>query len=130
MKVCFPVQIDEGVASTVFNHFGSAPAFVVVDTDTNAVSTIHNGDQNHAHGACNPLKALDNQKLDAIVVGGIGAGALSRLGQAGITVYRAGSRSVGENLALYKEKRLAEYSLQSACSGHSHGHAQQGGGAH
>src|SRR5512137_1790531 len=110
MKVCFPVQSNEGFDSTVFNHFGSAPMFVVVDALSNTLSTISNGDQNHAHGACNPLKALDNQKIDAIVVGGIGAGALSRLNQAGIKVFRAKSKTVGENLALYKEHGLSEYS--------------------
>jgi predicted Fe-Mo cluster-binding NifX family protein len=126
MKVCFPVQNNEGLDSTVFNHFGSAPMFVVVDAVSDTVSTISNGDQHHAHGACNPLKALDNQKIDAIVVGGIGAGALSRLSQAGIKVYRAQSKTVGENLTLYKDNGLSEYSPQSSCRGHSHG----GGCAH
>ena len=126
MRVCFPVQNNEGVDSTVFNHFGSAPMFVVVDAVADTVSAISNGDQHHAHGAGNPLTALDNQKIDAVVVGGIGAGALSRLNQAGIKVYRAQSKTVGENLALYKEQRLPEYSPQSSCSGHSHG----GGCAH
>ena len=74
MKICFPVQKDDGIESAVFGHFGSAPFFVVVDTDTNGLSTINNQDQHHTHGACNPMKALDNQKVDAIVVGGIGAG--------------------------------------------------------
>ena len=32
MKVCFPVQKDEGIESQVYNHFGSAPVFIVVDT--------------------------------------------------------------------------------------------------
>ena len=126
MRVCFPVQNNEGLGSAVFNHFGSAPMFVVVDAVSDTVSTISNGDQHHAHGACNPLKALDNQKIDAVVVGGIGAGALSRLNQAGIKVYRAELKTVGENLALYKEKGLSEYSPRSSCSGHGHG----GGCAH
>jgi predicted Fe-Mo cluster-binding NifX family protein len=128
MKVCFPVQKDEGIASTVFDHFGSAPAFVVVDMDANIVSTISNGDRHHAHGACNPLKALDNQKIDAVVVGGIGAGALSRLNQAGIKVYRARSGTIQENLALLNDRGLAEYTPQVSCSSHGHGHG--GGCAH
>ena len=33
MKVCFPVQKDEGVESQVYNHFGSAPVFIMVDTE-------------------------------------------------------------------------------------------------
>ena len=37
MKVCFPVQKNEGVESTVYNHFGSAPLFVLVDTAANTV---------------------------------------------------------------------------------------------
>jgi len=121
VKVCFPVQHDEGLDSAVFNHFGSAPMFVVVDALSDAVSTISNGDRNHAHGVCNPLKALDNQKIEAVVVGGIGAGALSRLNQAGIKVYRAQSKTVAENLALYKGNRLSEYSPLSSCSSHGHG---------
>ena len=125
MRVCFPVQKEEGITSTVFNHFGSAPAFVVVDTDSNTLSTIRNGDRHHAHGACNPLKALDDQKIDVVVVGGIGAGALARLNQAGIKVYRAASGTIQENLALFAGRGLAEYAPQASCSGHSHGH---GGG--
>jgi len=126
MKVCFPVQNNEGLESMVFNHFGSAPMFVVVDAVSDNLSTISNGDQHHAHGACNPIKALDNQKIDAVVVGGIGAGALTRLNQAGIKVYRAQSKTVGGNLALYKKKGLSEYSPLSSCGGHS----QVGGCAH
>ena len=126
MRVCFPVQNNEGLDSAVFNHFGSAPLFVVVDAASDDLSAISNSDQHHAHGACNPIKALDNQKIDAVVVGGIGAGALSRLNQAGIKVYRAQSKTVGENLALYKAKGLSEYSTMSTCGGHS----QVGGCAH
>jgi hypothetical protein len=36
-------------------------------------------------------EVCDNQKIDAVVVGGIGAGALNRLNQNGIKVYRAHS---------------------------------------
>jgi predicted Fe-Mo cluster-binding NifX family protein len=126
MKVCFPVQHDNGMSSEVYNHFGSAPLFVVVDTETNSVGTINNRDQHHAHGACNPLKALDNQQIDAVIVGGIGAGALSRLNQSGIRVYRAQSQTVQENMALFTSKHLPEFTRQRACGGHSHG----GGCAH
>jgi predicted Fe-Mo cluster-binding NifX family protein len=126
MKICFPVQNDEGLKSTVFNHFGSAPKFVVVDSDTKVVSTISNGDQHHAHGACSPMKALDNQQIDVIVVGGIGAGALTKLNQMGITVHRAQAATIDENLRLYASQTLPVYSVQSCCGGHS----KDGGCAH
>jgi predicted Fe-Mo cluster-binding NifX family protein len=126
MKVCFPVQKDEGMDSTVYNHFGSAPVFVVVDTETSNLSAINNRDQHHAHGACNPMKALDNKKVDAIVVGGIGAGALTRLNQMGIMVHRSQAATVRENVDLYTSKSLPELTLQGCCGGHS----KDGGCAH
>lgn len=118
MKVCFPVQQDEGINSKVYGHFGSAPLFIVVDTDTNSVSTIQNGDREHVHGACNPMKALNNQKIEAVVVAGIGAGALSRLNQLGIHVYRALSENIGENVLLFASNRLPELTPEGCCAGH------------
>ncbi|RPJ34269.1 MAG: diguanylate cyclase, partial [Deltaproteobacteria bacterium] len=75
MKVGFPVERDEGMESRVYGHFGSAPAFVVVDTNNNEIRAIQNQDLHHIHGACNPIRALDGQMLDSLVVGGIGGGA-------------------------------------------------------
>ena len=126
MKICFPVQNNEGIESKVYNHFGSAPMFVVIDTDTNTVATIHNGDQHHSHGACSPMKALDNQSVDAIVVGGIGAGALTRLNQMGITVHRAQAVTVKENAALFTARALPVLTIQGCCGGHG----KDGGCAH
>ena len=126
MKICFPVQNDNGIESTVYNHFGSAPVFLVVDTDTNSVASIGNQDQHHTHGACNPMKALDNQKVDAIVVGGIGAGALTRLNQMGITVHRSQGETIRENLTMFQAKSLPVLTVQGCCGGHS----KDGGCAH
>ena len=126
MKICFPVQKNDGLDSAVYNHFGSAPIFVVVDTDTNSIASISNGDQHHSHGACNPMKALDNQKVDAIVVGCIGAGALTRLNQMGIRVHRSQAETIGANMALLSTQSLPELTLQGCCGGHS----TDGGCAH
>jgi len=126
MKVCFPVQKNEGMDSRVYNHFGSAPMFVVIDMTTNDVSTIANRDQHHDHGSCNPLKALDDHRVDAIVVGGIGRGALSRLNQSGIRVYQANARSIRENVGMFMAEQLPEYTLKQCCGGQT----EDGGCAH
>ena len=90
MKVCFAVEKDEGINSAVYGHFGSAPTFVLVDTDTGSVMTVGNNDLGHVHGACNPIQAIGSHAVDAVVVGGIGAGAISGLNGRGIKVYGAG----------------------------------------
>jgi predicted Fe-Mo cluster-binding NifX family protein len=121
MKVCFPVLKAEGMESIVYGHFGSAKAFVVVDTETKSVATIKNKDEHHAHGMCNPLRAFDGNKIDVIVVEGIGAGALMKLKNSGIRVYRALTQSVKENVELLIGKQLPEFSMNHTCAGHKGG---------
>jgi predicted Fe-Mo cluster-binding NifX family protein len=126
MKVCFAVESDKGIESTVYGHFGSAPAFVTIDTDEGKAVIVTNRDRDHVHGACNPIMAIGGQAVDAVVVGGIGAGAITRLNAEGIKVYRAMTGTVKGNLDLFKEGNLPELSTQHACGGHSEG----GGCAH
>ena len=126
MKICFPVQKFEGLDSPVYGHFGSAPMFVVIETATRSITTISNRDQHHVHGACNPMKALDGQKVDAIVVGGIGAGALTRLNQMGITVHRSQAETIQANMELFARRGLPVLTLQGCCGGHG----ADGGCAH
>jgi predicted Fe-Mo cluster-binding NifX family protein len=121
MKVCFPVSKVEGLESEVYGHFGSAPAFILVDTTNDNVTTINNGDQHHEHGMCNPVKALNNQHVDVLVVAGIGAGALTKLNQQGIKVFRAQAQKVKENIKLLKDHILTEFTMQHTCAGHGQG---------
>jgi predicted Fe-Mo cluster-binding NifX family protein len=121
MKVCFPVQKDEGVESQVYDHFGSAPAFIVVDTEEKGVQRVDNKDLHHVHGACNPIMALGGQKVDALVVGGIGGGALMKLNGMGVKVYEAGTRTVKDNLELLRENKLQELSMDHSCRAHEGG---------
>ena len=122
MKLCIPVERNEGLESQVYGHFGSAPLFVVVDTETSAVLEIINRDLHHDHGACSPLKALGGVEVDAVVVGGIGAGALMGLNRAGLKVYQALGATIADNLAMLAKVALPELSAEQVCGGHSHGH--------
>jgi predicted Fe-Mo cluster-binding NifX family protein len=121
MKVGFAVQKDEGIESQVYNHFGSAPAFILVDAETREAVTVQNSDLQHVHGMCNPVSALGGKEVGAVVVGGIGPGALMKLNAMGVKVYEAGARTVKENLQLLGENRLQELSMSGCCKGHQGG---------
>ena len=121
MKVGFAVQQNEGVESRVYEHFGSAPAFIIVDTEGKDVLTVNNKDLNHVHGACNPVMALDGKSVDAMVVGGIGAGAITKLNAMGVKVYAAAASTVKENLELLTQDKLEELSVYNACRAHQGG---------
>ena len=122
MRVCVPVTADTGLGSEVSLHFGSAPCFLLVDSETLAYEAVANGDLGHQHGACQPLKALGDHAVDAIVVGGIGRGALARLNEAGLQVYLARPGTAAEMIAAFVAGELAEVSPDGACGGHAHGH--------
>lgn len=122
MTLCFPVVSVQGLDSMVYDHFGSARQFVIVDSDSGQITPIDNSDQKHQHGACNPLRALGGHAVDAVVVGGIGAGAMNRLQQAGIKVFRAQAATVRENIDLFKNGAFNQ-SLSPSCGGHQHGHS-------
>jgi predicted Fe-Mo cluster-binding NifX family protein len=122
MKVCFPVLENQGLESQVYGHFGSAPGFVVVDMITSEVTAINNSDQIHQHGTCNPEAGLGGHQVDAIVVGGIGGGALHKLNSAGMRVFQAQEGTVAENIALFRANGLPEYMPGHTCGGHDHSH--------
>ncbi len=121
MKIAFPSQENSGLASPIYGHFGSAGYFVVVDSASGKHETLQNSDRIHEHGGCQPLAALGGQPVDAVVVGGIGMGALNKLNAAGIKVYRAAEGTISENLELVQAGKLPEYTSMMTCAGHGGG---------
>ncbi len=118
MKICFPVELDKGLESEVFGHFGSAPVFVVFNTETKTIDKINNQDLGHVHGKCNPLKALDGNIVDIVIVGGAGKGAINQLNKAGIKIFKASKISIQDNLGLFENNSLSELTVEHACGGH------------
>ena len=121
-----PIEDNQGLDSVLFGHFGSAPGFLVYDTDTAELQPVDNQNEHHEHGSCNPLLSFSNVQLDFVVVSGIGGGALMKLNQAGIRVFQAAGKTIKENIEVLTSKGLAEFTLEHSCQGHGHG----GGCAH
>ncbi len=108
MKVCFPVIADQGLQSTIYGHFASAPLFLEVDTDTGQASAIPNCDKFNPDAGCDPFKALAGRQLDGVVVGGLGDNLLDMLNMMGFRVYEAQTESVEENVELFGRQALPE----------------------
>jgi predicted Fe-Mo cluster-binding NifX family protein len=121
MKIAFPTQDNRGMESLVYGHFGSAPYFVIVDSDSGEVEFVTNRDREHQHGQCQPIAALGGQPVDAVIVGGMGAGALQKFNSAGIRIFRAVEGTVGDNLKLIRSGSLPLLTLDQTCAGHGHG---------
>jgi predicted Fe-Mo cluster-binding NifX family protein len=122
VNICIPVDEDRGFQSQVCAHFGSAPAFMIVETDSGRCRTIPNVNQHHAHGMCAPLASLQGEHIDGMVVGGIGMGALNKLHAANIGVYLSEHATVAETLAALESGTLKPMQPGMACARHGHWH--------
>ena len=120
MNICIPVLEDKGLESPVSAHFGSAPLFMIVDTESGSCRSITNGNAHHGHGMCQPLQSLAGESVDGMVVGGIGMGALGRLQAANIRVYLSELPTVNATLAAFKAGALKPVTPQTACGHHGH----------
>jgi len=121
MRICIPVNEDQGLVSAVCDHFGSTPFFMIVDTESLECHAIPNKNQHHAHGMCQPLLALRGESIDGMVVRGIGMGALQRLSAASLRVFLAELGTVEEIVVAFKHGLLKEMTPAMACGGHAHG---------
>jgi predicted Fe-Mo cluster-binding NifX family protein len=121
MKICFTTGKKNGLNSKIYNHFGSAPFFIIVDKDSESFEEIDNGNLHHEHGQCNPLLALLGNKIDIVIVGGIGEGAKVKLATEKIDVYQAEKGSVKDNLKLFKEGKLTKMKVEDLCNAHGCG---------
>lgn len=119
MKVCIPISEDRGLDSPVCGHFGSAPAFLIVDNETHAHRVLVNMNAHHEHGHCTPIAMLSSERIDAFVVGGIGAGALANLLATGAEVYRGALGPAASALESLASGTLRNVSAADTC-GHRH----------
>jgi len=126
MRLCVPVQDNNGLDSQVSLHFGSAPFFLLLDSETTQFETLKNNDEHHAHGMCHPVAALNGASVDAVVVGGIGRRAIEGLNSAGIKVFQGTEGSVQDILEAAVNNTLEEMTADGACAGHG----EQGCGSH
>ena len=123
MKLCIPTLDDAGLGGIPADHFGSAPFFTYVDTETGSCQAVRNGGAHHAHGACRPLDALGSHRVDAVLCRGLGRRAFARLEESGIEVYVTLEPDVEGTVQAFRKGRLRKLTFQEACQGH-------GGGGH
>ncbi|OGW79649.1 MAG: diguanylate cyclase [Omnitrophica bacterium RIFCSPLOWO2_12_FULL_44_17] len=119
MKICIPIENNKGLASKVFGHFGSAPYFLIYDTEEKSSDVIENKNEHHAHGMCQPMNALAGKKIDAVVSGGMGARAVEKLNAGGIRAYRVIPGTVADIVDQFLKGGLEEMTVNNACIQHN-----------
>lgn len=88
-RIAIPSNGTGGIDGTRAGHFGHCDVFTFVDVENGEIkkiSTLNN--QEHSQGGCMvPVNLLSDNKVTALVVGGIGMRPLMGFRQVGIDVY-------------------------------------------
>jgi predicted Fe-Mo cluster-binding NifX family protein len=119
-KIAIPSNGQGGLDGTRSGHFGHCDVFTLVDVENGEikkVSILQN--QEHVQGGCMvPVNFLSENRVTALVVGGIGMRPLMGFRQVGINVYHDAEREqikpVVEDLIAGK---LSEITNDQVCGG-------------
>jgi predicted Fe-Mo cluster-binding NifX family protein len=117
MRLCVPTLDDGGLAARLAPHFGSAPYYTIVETESGTVEALRNAHADHAHGTCEASTNLAGQAVDAVVCLGLGRRALTGLAEAGIEVFVACSDDVATAVDAFRSGRLGRLAIDAACRG-------------
>lgn len=119
MQIAIPAEISDDPKADIYSHFGSAPCFVLYNSETNSYKYIDNSNQEHNHGQCQPTALLRDEEVQAVICGGMGARAVNLLNQMGIKVYVIDKPyTIEEGIQELLKGSLPELSLEGACNHH------------
>jgi len=119
-RIAIPSNGQGGLDGTRSGHFGHCDVFTFIDVEDGEikdVSVLQN--QEHAQGGCMvPVNLLSDNRVTALVVGGIGMRPLMGFKQVGIDVYHDDQRAEIEPVVMdLIAGKLQEITNDQVCGG-------------
>jgi predicted Fe-Mo cluster-binding NifX family protein len=119
MKICLPVEKPNGMNSLLHIHFGSAPFFIIFDTDSKEIKEFDNKDHVHMEGHCNPMLQFKSNPINVLITTNIGKRAITKLNEGGVKVYASETdTTVIQAIDAFTSGKLKELTLEEACGYH------------
>jgi predicted Fe-Mo cluster-binding NifX family protein len=120
MKISIPTIDENGLDGIVEQHFGKAPTYTIIDSETEEVTIIPN-DSEHTGGVGLPPEYLHKNGVDIMLCGGLGFKAVRMFESYGIKVFVGASGTVKDTLEAWKAGKLQNANAENSCSEHGHG---------
>ncbi len=119
-RIAIPSNGQGGLDGTRSGHFGHCDVFTLVDVENakiKEISILQN--QEHVQGGCMvPVNLLSENRVNALIVGGIGMRPLMGFKQVGIHVYHDDQRAeIGPVVADLIAGNLSEIRNDQVCGG-------------
>jgi predicted Fe-Mo cluster-binding NifX family protein len=129
LRLAVPSNAPGGLEAARSDHFGHCDLFTLVSIEDGRVAGVETvSNVAHEAGGCMaPVGLLREKRIDAIVVGGMGARPLNGFASAGITVYFAAREAFADVQAVvggYLAGQLLVMQPTQACQGHGNCHGQ------
>ncbi len=118
MKIGIPAMGDSGLDEQVSSHFGRAPTFVVVDSETKECETLVNVKRTGRNEQ--PPEQLSEKGVELVLCSGMGPRAIKMFEQFGIEVFLGAEGTIQDTLEKWENGELKEASDKNACQEHRH----------
>ncbi|MFZ2500132.1 NifB/NifX family molybdenum-iron cluster-binding protein [Methanosarcina sp.] len=119
MKVSIPTRDENGMNGIVEQHFGKAPTYTIIDTETEEVTIIAN-DSEHTGGVGLPPEYLHKNGVDIMLCGGLGVKAVRMFESYGIKVFVGAGSTVRDTFEAWKAGKLQKATTENSCTEHEH----------
>ncbi len=120
MKICQPVEKDQGVDNALHGHFATSPRFIIYDNKDDEMRSFESSVEKSEddENECRHADFLNEQQVNIAIVGGIGRCGLEKLQKLGIKVFQAVSQNVESNIEAYTKGELKELNLDNTKRGY------------
>ena len=115
MKLCIPIDEDNGLKSETSLLFASAKHFIVIDPETMNYQVIDNPDPLKDADPAKTVNQLCEHAVTHVIVGGIGRDALTELQESNIQVYTSEKDQVEEIVDAFKNDEVTPVILGHSC---------------
>ncbi|HEX54614.1 MAG: dinitrogenase iron-molybdenum cofactor biosynthesis protein [Candidatus Altiarchaeales archaeon] len=119
MKIAIPTSGNKGLDDSVSEHFGRAPAFTIIDSDTMDFRVIENTSE-HMGGIGKPPEIMKKEGVDIMICSALGFRAIKMFENLGIEVFVGAHGTVREAIEMWKRGKLQRATYEHGCRGHKH----------
>ncbi|HIE33671.1 MAG TPA: dinitrogenase iron-molybdenum cofactor biosynthesis protein [Candidatus Altiarchaeales archaeon] len=119
MKIAIPTTGNSSLDDMVSEHFGRAPTFTIVDSDTLKFRVIENTSE-HMGGVGKPPEIMQREGVDIILCSGLGFRAIQMFENLGIEVFVGAHGRVRDAVEMWKKGKLQRATYEHGCRGQGH----------
>lgn len=119
-RIAIPSNGEGGLKGTRAGHFGHCDVFTFIDVENGEIKEVTTlSNLEHAQGGCMvPVNLLADNRVNALVVGGIGMRPLMGFRQVGIDVFHDDQRTDIEPVVMdLIQDKLTEITNDQVCGG-------------